>query len=189
MSICKASSGPSSKDHMLPLEKNIFRKQQSGHIKCSASEALGVFGVVRLFLITTHGQVLRPFVMKLLSYMKLCEVFDVIQACKNNFKSASDLHHAIHGFVTAHLKAWGSELWLPKHHYLATPSMDVAQSQQSHVVLSSTKGSIEWRRDSLKIFGLLVIILIQASLKMLSSATSKIWGNKEIIQRGHCETS
>ena len=97
--------------------RNVFRKLQSGHIKCSASEALGVSGVVRLFLSQSMAK-FEAIHDQVASYLKLCEVFDVIHACKSMKKSASDLHQVIHAFVTAHLKAWGSELWLPKHHYL-----------------------------------------------------------------------
>ena len=162
--------------------KNIFRKQQSGHIKCSASEALGVFGVVRLFL-SQHMDKFEAIRDEVASYMKLCEVFDVIQACKNNFKSASDLHHAIHGFVTAHLKAWGSELWLPKHHYLQhLPWMLHNHSKVMSCFVHERKHRVAKRfAENLRFVG---DHFDTSILKDVIYCNIQDLGNKEIIQEG-----
>ena len=96
---------------------NVFKKKHEGNLKCSASEALGVYNVIRVFL-GKHIAQLQPYRVQVQSYFKLCDALDCIQGCRKGTHNATDLQSALTNFVVAHQEAYDSTVWLPKHRYL-----------------------------------------------------------------------
>lgn len=96
---------------------NVFRKKQEGNIKCSASEALGIYNIIKIF-ISKHISHLDAMKNQVDSYYKLCNVLDCISGCRTGRFGHVDLQRHISAFVEAHQAAYGSSLWVPKHHYL-----------------------------------------------------------------------
>ena len=97
--------------------RNIFRKKQEDVIKCSASEGLGAYSIIRAFL-TLKQASLSSIALQVKSYLALAEVLDVLLALRKGITTPANLERCITAFVKAHSRAWGSTLWVPKHHYL-----------------------------------------------------------------------
>ena len=105
--------------------KNIFEKRsktktasgkKSYNISCSASGALSVYNVVRLFiackvmpLVEDDDEDTRTV---LLSYMLLCNVIDLLSCAADPIR----LHDAIKQHLDKFLEAYGTDHWIPKHH-------------------------------------------------------------------------
>ena len=96
---------------------NVFKKKQEGNVKCSASEALGIYNVIKAF-ISKHISHLDAMRYQIDSYYTLCNVLDCIFGCRNGRFGHVDLQRHLSAFVVAHQKAYASSLWVPKHHYL-----------------------------------------------------------------------
>lgn len=115
--------------------QKIFAKKQEGDsVKCSASEALSVYTVLRCILIRflRSGQC-RGIEDHIDSFVKICRVLDLLQSLKRGHTKASTLHEAVAGHLTAYQKAYGTERWLPKHHY----SLHLARLYSFHKTLCS----------------------------------------------------
>lgn len=98
--------------------KAIFRKKQEGNtIKCSASEGLNLFSVLRAFVFLKMAE-LRHQKESVDSYLALCEVIDVLLAVRQGTHTADQLARAIEKYVKKHQAAFGTSVWVPKYHYL-----------------------------------------------------------------------
>ena len=90
-------------------------------LKCSASELLGVYALIRFFVVTEVPH--HPSVKQQLeSFFAACRVIDLIVAAKNGFidsaKAASDLRAAQQDHLARHLLIYGTEWVKPKHHFM-----------------------------------------------------------------------
>lgn len=128
--------------------KSVFARKTfvtKGDVTASASEALSVYNVVRLFLIM---QVMRPRMNETLraaciSYFALCSVLDLL----SSFDSIdpNTLHDRIKRHIDMFKLVYGEEEFHPKHHFaLHLPSMlahHKALSQLFQVQKLSTYGA------------------------------------------------
>ena len=97
--------------------KHIFRKKHKGNLKCSASEGLGVYSCIRAFL-TENNDSLGSVWKEVASYSALCSVLDVMNGVRMGKKHPNDLSYSINVYVKAHQRAYSTDLWVPKYHYL-----------------------------------------------------------------------
>lgn len=97
--------------------QNIFRKKQDDVVKCTASEGLGAYTVIRAFLALNETS-LSNIALEVQSYMALARVLDVVLALRKGTTTPATLESSITAFVKAHQRAWHFSLWVPKHHYL-----------------------------------------------------------------------
>ena len=89
--------------------------QNSDHFACSASEGLGVYAVLRAWLLGLPAGVC---VDQISSFLSLCTVLDLLQNVKLPGKvSHAQLHTAIVAHLEAFKRAYGDVGWLPKHHF------------------------------------------------------------------------
>lgn len=112
--------------HVVFNEWRTRSNDAADKFKCSASELLGVYGLVRHFCTmrwTPTPAVELPYA----SFLQACKLVDVILDCKSQAipqaQIASRIRAAIGRFFDAHKAAYGSSHFLPKHHWL----WDVAQ--------------------------------------------------------------
>lgn len=115
--------------------QTIFAKKQDGDsVKCSASEALSVYPVLRCILIRflRSGQC-SGIEDHIDSFVKICRVLDLLQSLKRGQTKASTLHEAVVEHLKAYQKAYGTDRWLPKHHY----ALHLARLYSSHKTLCS----------------------------------------------------
>ncbi len=115
--------------------QNIFEKKQGPDaIKCSASEALSIYSVLRFFLIELRslGRVdgIGAFID---CYLKMARVLDLLVNLKQGAVKASILQGAILDHLRAFQMAHGLERWLPKHHM----AWHLASMYSSHKLLCS----------------------------------------------------
>ena len=114
--------------------QNIFRKKQEDVVKCSASEGLGAYMVVRAFLALNQASFPNSVASAVESYMALARVLDVLLALRKECTAPiiANLDSSITAFVKSHQQAWGSSLWVPKHHYL----MHLPEMYATHKVVA-----------------------------------------------------
>ena len=102
----------------------IFRTSgasSEGKLKCSCGELLGIYAILR-HILTAAVKDVPP--MNLASFCACCSVVDVIMAAKASrngdvaSKWAAELLSKITQHMDAHKRAYGTQLLLPKHHYL-----------------------------------------------------------------------
>jgi hypothetical protein len=97
-------------------------------VKASASELLGLYGLLRHFMDTmVPNDVLLP---ELASFRALCEYLDTIVMAKrgiaNPLQAASALQAQVARHLDLHVQAYGTRHVRPKHHW----NMDLAQQWQ-----------------------------------------------------------
>ena len=91
----------------------IFEKQdQDGDIKCSASECLSIYSVIRFVLKEMDLPGLRE---ECASYFRLCRVLDLLVHQKKHGWDAAALQEAIENHLRGYVALY--ERFLPKHHY------------------------------------------------------------------------
>ena len=116
---------PSNSSSHSSTGRNIFRKKQQDVISCSASEGLGAYTVIRAFLAVNLAS-LSKITLEVQSYFALAKVLDALLALRKGTTSTVTLQR--HSICEGHRRAWGSTLWVPKHHYLMRlPEMYTAQ--------------------------------------------------------------
>ena len=99
--------------------KGMFEKKRNPgeNLKCSASEALSMYSIVRFLLREKQrsGQLdlIQPAVQ---SYFSLARVLDLLQNIKKETTRASMLKDAILKHLYDFQKAYGLDHWIPKHH-------------------------------------------------------------------------
>ena len=87
----------------------------SDHFACSASEGLGVYVVLRIWLLQLASGICDD---QIACFLRLCEVLDLLQSVKLPDKvSWKALHRAIVNHLAAFKRAYGEIGWLPKHHF------------------------------------------------------------------------
>ena len=99
--------------------QKIFAKgDQNEDIKCSASECLSVYSVLRLFLLEAmQTQDLRAIRAECDSYLRLCHVLDLLQQVKLGKTTPRALEVAVVAHLSAFKDAYQDTRFLPKHHY------------------------------------------------------------------------
>lgn len=96
---------------------NIFSKEdQDGDIKCSASECLSVYSVIRFILseFRKNGE-LEALKQECDSYFRLCRVLDLLVHQKKHGWDPDALRQAIERHLKGYVALY--ERFLPKHHY------------------------------------------------------------------------
>lgn len=101
---------------------NIFQKRKgarAGDMKCSASECLGSYSVLRLFLMEHFAaNAATPEAQRCLdSYFALAGVIDLLQGIARGQTTGPQLHHAIQQHFQLTQRAFGSDIVVPKNHY------------------------------------------------------------------------
>jgi len=108
--------------------KNAFEKKpQKGEFKCSASDALSIYPVLRLFLMRIalpkavgNDKANAAF----RSYFSLCEVLDLLRSVQKGNVHPDELLAAIQAHLRQFQTAYDVEHWAPKFHYaLHLPAM------------------------------------------------------------------
>lgn len=111
----------------------IFEKEdQEGDLKCSASECLSIYSVLRCILQDFQRRgVLEPLKDEVASYFRLCRVLDLLCWQKKRGWNHGLLQQAIED----HMRSYGQcyERVLPKHHY----SLHLARQCAQHGTLVS----------------------------------------------------
>lgn len=116
--------------------RNVFEKKLQGSdpIKCSASEALSVYSVLRfIFIELRHAGRVDGIRECIDSYLKMARVLDLLVNLKKGTVKASVLQDAILDHLRAYQMARGQERWLPKHHM----AWHLASMYASHKMLCS----------------------------------------------------
>ena len=84
------------------------------HYKCDANEALHLYQIVAIFLVTMlDATVCAPQVK---SFLLLADVLDLLRVIKDNFVDHVLLRECILNHLRAFLVAYTKHAWLPKHH-------------------------------------------------------------------------
>lgn len=98
--------------------QNLFAHCQKDDIKCSASEALSVYSVIRHIVLERRGLgEVEGAKHAIDSYLRLSRVLDLLVNIKTRRTKASTLRDAIFSHLQAFQTAFGTTHWLPKHHY------------------------------------------------------------------------
>jgi hypothetical protein len=117
--------------------KNIFHKRSAAasELKCSASEGLSVYCVLRLFLMVIVLPTAPPEEVRAACgcYFKLCAVIDILLRTARGGVKATDLHAAIADHLRTFLQTHGDADWLPKCHF----AMHLASQLRHHGFLLS----------------------------------------------------
>ena len=129
--------------------QQIFKKKQSGDIRCSASEGLSVYAVIRCVLQMKVDQgELTGIDGAVDSYFLLCRVLDLLQGIKSERTTAAALNAAVQSHLQAFLRVYHGHRWLPKHHY----SLHLAHQFSSHQGLLSC-WALERKHKEIKRYG------------------------------------
>ena len=129
---CKAKSGRAL--HNVWNEWRNRSNDTAEKFKCSASDLLGVYSLVRHY-VHTRLTPTPALALQRTSFLEACNVIDIMQAAKFSrvplVEAARQLRESLTRLFTAHKAAYGSENLLPKHHWM----FDVAEQleQQSMV--------------------------------------------------------
>jgi hypothetical protein len=100
-------------------------------IKCTATEMLGVYGLLRHFVQTRLGNS-NEIAAQRSSFEAACKTMDIIKAAKHQDiameQAASLLKPAIDDHMRKHLAVYGTDYIKPKHHWM----YDVAEQFETH---------------------------------------------------------
>ena len=95
------------------------KRKPEDRLKCTASELLGMYGMLRCFIETEIAE--DPSVMEeRRSFMACCDVVDLILEAKRHGNAATlapQVQQAMQRFLQLHVAAYGKELLKPKHHW------------------------------------------------------------------------
>ena len=129
--------------------QSLFEHCQLQDIKCSASEALSVYSIIRWILVERRlkGELDRAE-LAVNSYLRLCRCLDLLINIKKKKSKASQLREAIQCHLQAFQRAYGVSRWLPKHHY----STHLAYMYSFHEVLPACF-MLERKHKTIKRFG------------------------------------
>ena len=87
----------------------------TGSFQATASETLGVYPVIAKFFRDVAPRTPQTR-LALDSFALCCKCLDVLTCAQRKASTPSDLHTATTKFLEAHLVAYGSEVWVWKHH-------------------------------------------------------------------------
>lgn len=98
-----------------------YRDTADAHrIKCSASELLGLYGLLR-YIVAAHLPRVPELLPQLASFDAACSVMDCLTAAKRGVMTINDsaaaLRAVLERHMTLHLAAYGDEGIRPKHHW------------------------------------------------------------------------
>ena len=112
------SSGRKLSEAAVSQDKKTLQREKNEDIKCSASECLSVYSVLRLFLLEAmQTQNLRAIRAECESYFRLCHVLDLLQQVKLGKTTPRALEVAVVAHLSAFKDAYQDTRFLPKHHY------------------------------------------------------------------------
>ncbi len=103
-----------------------------GFVSGNASELLSSVPVVAKFLRDVVGAGKCPEHVK--SFLLLCDLVDLLQIVNTGFVTPARLEAAILAHARAHIAAYGTQKWVPKHHYI----MHLPKQLQHHGFLLNT---------------------------------------------------
>ena len=92
------------------------KKDESPEVKCSASEGLSLYSVLRFVLVQKASE-FGPVRSEIESYLRLARVMDLLQGIKKGSTHSSVLHKAILDHLHGYLMVYCGERFAPKHHY------------------------------------------------------------------------
>ena len=101
--------------------RNAFSKKRidltGDHYKCDAAEAMHVYRLVAIFLLTMlSGDASRALQLQIASYLALCDALDLLTSVKHGIVDHERLRHCILEHLAAFKRAYNDLGWLPKHH-------------------------------------------------------------------------
>ena len=99
----------------------VFSKPLDGNdVKCTASQGLSLYGVIRVFLVhhAAAGR-LGPVKDRVEAYLALCAVLDLLQAARTRSVTPKKLQDALLHHQRLSQAAFGIDHWIPKYHYAA----------------------------------------------------------------------
>ena len=103
--------------------------QKADHLKASAAELLGLYGLFRHWAATVVGEDPR-LALQRESLEAGCAVVDLILLAKNNLVSTTDasrnLLPAMDKYMRAHTDAYGEDSFRPKHHWMYDVAEQIA---------------------------------------------------------------
>lgn len=125
-------------DSLNQTAKNVFEKRPRKGIdqplSCSASEALSVYGILRLFLILNVYDRCPELQQACQCYYQLCNVIDLLVAISHSKPvTPSQLQQTIISHLQKFQAVYGLSLWIPKHHL----SLHLPWHMQHHGTLYS----------------------------------------------------
>lgn len=105
----------------------IFEKEdQEGDVKCSASECLSIYAVLRcIFMHVRERREFQRFKKELDSYFRLCRVLDLLSWQKKRGWNHQLLQEAIQAHMQGYIRCY--DRVLPKHHYSLRLASQCAQ--------------------------------------------------------------
>ena len=94
------------------------RSNRSAHsMKCSQTEALSLYAVIRVWLIEVVGPI-AELAAPLYSFMCLCDLIDIIFLSARGLNTADELAAAVTEYLESYAAAYGPDAMIPKHHFL-----------------------------------------------------------------------
>jgi hypothetical protein len=100
-------------------------------LKCSASECLSVYGMIRMFIAMYVWDAHATLQPALTSYYRLCSVLDLLMTAQSGKLDSNVLHRAIVNHLDSHKLAYGTGGWIVKFHM----SMHLGAMLSSHGLL------------------------------------------------------
>ena len=89
-------------------QKVFKKKQESAEVKCSASEGLSLYAVLR-FLFLQKAHEFGAVRLEIESYLRLCRVIDLLQGIRKGSTHSSVLRNAILDHLRGYLNAYSGE--------------------------------------------------------------------------------
>jgi len=127
----------------------------SDRLKCSASELLGLYGLLR-YLVAEKVPRVPDLLPKLASFAAACDTLDVLLAAKKGATSIADAARSLPGVMqrhmAAHIEAYGDGGIRPKHHWnldvgdqLARDGvvLDAFVIERTHLKIKAVADSVE----------------------------------------------
>ena len=101
--------------------KAVFEKRSgTGELKCSASEGLSCYSLLRLFiqtLVVPRAAGPGHLLAACSSFVALCNVIDILRTLSKGTVNSSDLHAAVVFHLNLYKSAYTVDQWYPKLHY------------------------------------------------------------------------
>jgi hypothetical protein len=99
------------------FEKRAENKDVVSPIACSASEGLGIYSVLRVFLSLRAIGVSAAMTLAVAAYFAMCDVLNLLSRASLGDVSPSELQRAILKHFAASKLAYGDDDWVPKYHF------------------------------------------------------------------------
>ena len=115
----KRVGGRSAVGRDLWKQKNYKKWYEEGKFKSSASEALSLYPVIAMFLVSERQRLPgRPEFVGVSCFLYCCSVIDALQRVSRDHCSPEHLAKVIFDFFNAFFTVFGADAWTPKFHYI-----------------------------------------------------------------------